>query len=292
MPRNNKKKINFVAEIGCNHQGNFKLALKMIDELKNFCNIDFVKLQKRNNKELLNKDKYNSPHPVPKNSFGKTYGEHREKLEFTFKQHNKIMKYCEKLKMTSFTSVWDLSSAKEIVKLKPKHVKVPSACNNNWELLKFIFKKYKCLIHISLGMTTKLEEKKIVSLAKRYKANKRVVLYACTSDYPVQPDSICLLEITNLIKKYGNIVKAIGFSGHHHGISADIAAATLGATWIERHFTLDRTMKGTDHAASLEPDGARRLKRDLDLLSQTLKFKPNEILTCEKVQRQKLKFRS
>ena len=290
MYKNNKVKINFVAEIGCNHQGNFKLALKMIDELKNFCNIDYVKLQKRNNKELLSNIKYNSPHPVPKNSFGNTYCEHREKLEFSIKQHSKIKKYCEKLNMVSFTSVWDLSSAKEILSMKPKHVKIPSACNNNWELLKFIFKNYKCDIHISLGMTKRSEEKKIIMLAKKYKANKRVILYACTSDYPVQPDSICLLEITNLNKKYKNVVKAIGFSGHHHGISADIAAATLGATWIERHFTLDRTMKGTDHAASLEPDGARRLKRDLDLLSQTLKYKPKEILSCEKMQRSKLKF--
>ena len=108
-------------------------------------------------------------------------------------------------------------------------------------------------------MTTQKEEK-IVTLAKKYKANKRLILYACTSDYPVQAENICLLEIQRLIQKYGKTVKAIGFSGHHHGISADIAAATLGAEWIERHFTLDRTMKGTDHAASLEPDGARRLK--------------------------------
>lgn len=290
MMKSNNNKINFVAEVGCNHQGNFNLVLKMIDQLKNFCNVDYVKFQKRNNKELLDFKKYNSPHPVPKNSFGKTYGEHREKLEFSINQHRQIKKYCEKLKMESFTSVWDLTSAKQNLVLKPKHVKVPSACNNNWELMKYIFKNYKCNIHISLGMTTISEEKKIVALAKKFNANKRTILYACTSDYPVQPDDICLLEITKLIKKYGKTVKAIGFSGHHHGISADIAAATLGATWIERHFTIDRTMKGTDHAASLEPDGTRRLKRDLDLLSQTLKFKPKEILPCELGQRKKLKF--
>lgn len=286
----NTTKINLVAEIGCNHQGNFNLALKMIDQLKHFCNVDYVKFQKRSNKDLLDHIKYNSPHPVPKNSFGKTYGEHRERLEFSIDQHKKIKKYCEKLKMQSFTSVWDLTSAKQILSLKPKHVKIPSACNNNWDLMKYIFKNFKCKIHISLGMTTVSEEKKIVGLAKKFKANKRVILYACTSDYPVQPDDICLLEIKKLLKKYGKIVEAIGFSGHHHGISADIAAATLGATWIERHFTIDRTMKGTDHAASLEPDGTRRLKRDLDLLSQTLTFKSKEILSCELNQREKLKF--
>ena len=283
-------KINFVAERGCNHQGNFKLALQMIDELKYFCKVDYVKFQKRNNKELLDRKKYNAPHPVPKNSFGKTYGEHREKLEFTLNQHKKIKTYCKKINIESFTSVWDLTSAREILKLKPKNVKVPSACNNNWELMSYIFKNYKCNIHVSLGMTKLSEEKKIVALAKKFKSNKRLILYACTSDYPVQAENICLLEIPKLIKKYGKSVKAIGFSGHHHGISADIAAATLGAKWIERHFTLDRTMKGTDHAASLEPDGVRRLKRDLDLLNLTLKYKSKEILSCELNQRKKLKF--
>ena len=85
-------------------------------------------------------------------------------------------------------------------------------------------------------------------------------------------------------------IASIGFSGHHQGISADVAAGTLGVKWIERHFTLDRTLKGTDHAASLEPDGARRVKRDLELLKQSLKFKKKDILNCEILQRKKLKF--
>ena len=159
MLKSNKPKINFVAEIGCNHQGNFNLALKMINELKYFCNVDYVKFQKRNNKELLNYDKYNSPHPVPKNSFGNTYGEHREKLEFNLNQHKKIKSYCKRLKMEAFTSVWDITSAKQILKLKPNNVKVPSACNNNWNLMTYVFKNYKKNIHVSLGMTTQKEEK-------------------------------------------------------------------------------------------------------------------------------------
>ena len=292
MTKFNNNKINLVAEIGCNHQGNFNLAMRMIKELKNFCGINFVKFQKRNNKELLTSEKYNSPHPVPKNSFGNTYGQHREKLEFSINQHKKLNRYCKKLKVDSFTSVWDLTSAKQILSLRPKNVKVPSACNNDWKLMEYIFKNYKSNIHVSLGMTNRDEEKRIVYLAKKYKANKRLILYACTSDYPVQAKNICLLEIDRLIKRYGKIVKAIGFSGHHHGISADIAAATIGARWIERHFTLDRTMKGTDHAASLEPDGMRRLKRDLDLLNISLKYKTKEILNCELQQRKKLKFKN
>ena len=139
-------------------------------------------------------------------------------------------------------------------------------------------------------MTTTKEEKKIFNLAKKFKKNKKLILYACTSDYPVKQEDICLLEILRLKKNYEKKVHAIGFSGHHQGISADVAAGTLGVRWVERHFTLDRTLKGTDHAASLEPDGARRVKRDLQLLEQSLKYKKKSILDCEINQRRKLKY--
>jgi N-acetylneuraminate synthase len=99
------------------------------------------------------------------------------------------------------------------------------------------------------------------------------------------------LEITRLVEEYGNRVKAIGFSGHHLGIAIDIAAYTLGATYIERHFTKDRTWKGTDHAASLEFDGLKKLNRDLIGVSEALTYKNEEILDIEKVQREKLKYR-
>ena len=284
--------INFVAEVGCNHQGELKLAFKMIDTLINFCDVKFVKFQKRNPIELLGKDRYDMPHPVPANSFGKTYGLHREKLEFNIKEHKKIQAYCKKKKIEYMCSAWDITSLKELIGLKVKHIKIPSACNNNYELISYLFKKFNGYCHISLGMTTSIEEKKIIQLSKKYKKNKKLILYACTSDYPVKHEDICLLEITRLRKDYGKKINAIGFSGHHQGISADIAAGTLGVKWVERHFTLDRTLKGTDHAASLEPDGARKVKRDLVLLEKSLKFKKKKILDCELPQRQKLKYAS
>ena len=282
--------INFVAEVGCNHQGNLKLAFKMIDTLVNFCDVKFVKFQKRNPLELLGKNRYNMPHPVPTNSFGKTYGLHRERLEFNIKEHKKIQTYCKKKKIEYMCSAWDLTSLKELIGLKVKHIKIPSACNNNYELLSYLFKKFNGYCHISLGMTTAIEEKKIIQLSKKYKKNKKLILYACTSDYPVKHEDICLLEISRLRKNLGKKIHAIGFSGHHQGISADIAAGTLGVKWVERHFTLDRTLKGTDHAASLEPDGARKVKRDLVLLEKSLKFKKKKILDCELAQRKKLKY--
>jgi N-acetylneuraminate synthase len=119
----------------------------------------------------------------------------------------------------------------------------------------------------------------------------RLVLYACTSGYPVPFEDANLLEIVRLQKSYGEQVKAIGFSGHHLGIAIDQAAYTLGATWIERHFTKDRTWKGTDHAASLELGGLQQLVRDLSATFKALQFKPKEILDIESIQRDKLKYR-
>ena len=118
---------------------------------------------------------------------------------------------------------------------------------------------------------------------------KRLVVYSCNSGYPVPFKDVCLLEIRKLIELYKGDVKEIGFSGHHLGIAIDVAAYTLGASWIERHFTLDRTWKGTDHAASLEPEGLKKMIRNLNASYEALTYKQEEILPIEAVQRKKLK---
>ena len=156
-------------------------------------------------------------------------------------------------------------------------------------MIEFLITNYPGEIYLSLGMTTKKEEEEIVSFFINKKRNKDVVLFACTSGYPVPFGDICLYEIKRLKDLYESNVKGIGFSGHHLGIAADIAALTLGATYIERHFTLDRTWKGTDHVTSLEPDGLRKLTRDLKNVAKALEFKKNDILDIEKEQRKKLK---
>ena len=189
------------------------------------------------------------------------------------------------------TSVWDLTSAKEITALKPELIKIPSACNNHYEMLNWLCDNYEGEIHVSLGMTTHEEEEALVKLFEDKNRAKDVVLYVCTSGYPVPFEDMCLLEINRVREAYGNRVKEIGFSGHHLGIAADVAAYTLGATTIERHYTLDRTWKGTDHAASLEPEGIRKLKRDLIAVNKALTYKSSEILPIEQVQRDKLKYR-
>lgn len=280
-----------IAEIGCNHKGNFDIAKDLIKIASN-CNVEVVKFQKRNSKELLTQEQYNSPHPNPIHSYGQTYGEHREFLEFNLQQHKDLKDYSESLGLIYSTSVWDVTSANEITSLQPKLIKVPSACNNNFEILKILRDDYSGDVHISFGMTTLREEEDIVKFFEEKNQSNRLILYACTSGYPVPFEDVCMLEIIRIKKKYEKKVQAIGFSGHHLGIAIDIASYALGASWIERHFTLDRTWKGTDHAASLEPTGLRKLARDLKATYKSLTFKENEILDIEKIQREKLKHKN
>lgn len=280
-----------IAEIGCNHKGDMKIAKELINMAKIFGNANAVKFQKRNNKELLTEAQYNAPHPNPINSYGDTYGAHREFLEFDVDQHQELKDYCEEVGITYSTSVWETTSAKEIAGLNPDFIKIPSACNNNFEMLGWLCDNYNGEIHISTGMTTKDEIKILVDFFEERGRGKDLVVYNCTSGYPVPFEDVCLLDILTLQEKYGDKVKSIGFSGHHLGIAIDVAAYTLGAHVIERHFTLDRTWKGTDHAASLEPMGLRKLCRDLRATHKALTYKQKDILDIESVQREKLKYK-
>jgi len=278
-----------IAEIGCNHKGDMEIAHEMIVTAAMFCKADVVKFQKRCNRELLTSEEYNAPHPHPENSYGTTYGLHREALEFTVEQHAQLKAWCDEAGIVYSTSVWDMTSAKEIAGLKPLLIKIPSACNLKFDMLGWLCENYEGQIHLSFGMTSHEEEEKIVSFFEERGRAKDLVIYSCTSGYPVPFEDICLYEITRLREKFESRVGAIGFSGHHLGFAADTAAMTLGARWIERHFTLDRTWKGTDHAASLEPDGMRRLCRDIRNVYKALRYKSADILPIEEVQRKKLK---
>lgn len=282
--------LKIVAEIGCNHQGSFETAIEMIDVAAGFCKAHYVKFQKRSNRELLPESVYNGPHPNPMHAYGATYGEHRERLEFTVEQHARLKAYCAEKGIGYATSVWDLTSAREIAALEPDYIKIPSATNLNFDLLGWLCDHYSGEIHLSLGMTTPEEETAIITFLQERGRLGDTVLYACTSGYPVPFDELCLLEITRLRNAYEGRVRSIGFSGHHNGIAADVAAQTLGAAWIERHYTLDRTWKGTDHAASLEPDGLRRLVRNAAAIAQALQSKSKPLLDIELPQRAKLKW--
>jgi sialic acid synthase len=285
------QKPRVIAEIGCNHMGSMKIAKELIDLAKD-SGANYVKFQKRNNKELLTVEQYEAPHPNPHNSYGDTYGAHREYLEFSVAQNKELKDYCDSIGIKYSTSVWDVTSAKEMITFNPEFLKVPSACNNNFEMLRVLRDEFKGQIQLSIGMTKKDEVEEIVKFFEvKNQAKSRLLLYSCTSGYPVPAKDVALLEINWLYENYGERVNEIGFSGHHLGIALDVAAYTLGARWIERHFTKDRTWKGTDHSASLEPTGLSKLTRDLNAVYEALRFKANEILPIESVQREKLKNR-
>jgi len=284
------KKPIIIAEIGCNHMGSLDLAKKMIMAAKN-SGANYVKFQKRDNKYLLGK-KYYEKHPVVENSFGENYGKHRDFLEFSFKEHLKLIQFSKKIGIKYATSVWEKNSADQFIKIQKQldYIKIPSACNLDFELLNVVAEKFKKKIHISLGMSKKNEIEKILNFFKKKKRSKDIVIYSCCSSYPSKFEDLNLLNIKLFKKKYKNFISEVAFSGHHLGISADIAAYTLGANIIERHFTLDRTFKGTDHAASLEPDGLKKLIRDLNSVSLALKSRySNKISKNELLVRKKLK---
>jgi len=264
------------------------IAKELIVASKN-CGAYAAKFQKRNIKELLNKTEYNQPHPEPWNSYGETYGLHRDALEFSIDQHRELKVFCEDIDIIYSTSVWDMDSAIEISALCPQFIKIPSAINLNFEMQEYLTENFNGKIHVSVGMTTGPELRTIIDFYKTKKRIDDLVIYSCTSGYPVDVKDICLLEIKKIQEATIETSAEVGFSGHHLGISPDIAAVTLGAKWIERHFTLDRTWKGTDHAASLEPDGLRRLCRDIKNVQKALTYKGSEILPVEQIQRNKLK---
>ena len=292
--------VQVIAEIGCNHKGDIGLAKELIQVAAKTCNAHVAKFQKRHNRELLTAVEYDTPHPNPTNSYGETYGAHREFLEFDTDQHKELIAECAANGIAYSTSVWDLTSAKDMVPLNPPLLKIPSATNLHFEMQGYLCEHFEGEIHVSTGMSTGNEIAQLVDFYEERGRAKDLVVYSCTSGYPVAFEDICLFEIKNLMEKFGNRVKGIGFSGHHLGIAADVAALALGRsleaegkghfTNIERHFTLDRTWKGTDHAASLEPDGMRRLCRDLAHVDQALTYKSQDILPVEQVQRDKLKW--
>jgi N-acetylneuraminate synthase len=275
--------VRIVAEICGNHQGNFETAVEMVRMAK-ICGCDVAKFQKRDCDLAVPEHMKNKPHPCPMHAFGETYLEHRKNLEFSLQQHRELQKICHQIGIEYSCSVWDESAACDIISLKPPFIKIPSAANRSGLLLDLILNAndFDGDVHISLGMSTRQERKEILDRLKPH--YDRTVFYWTTSEYPVPFDRLYLLEIAELKKR----VPRVGFSGHHKGISIDMASVVLGATWIERHFTLDRTWRGTDQSNSLEPEGMQKLVRDVKAVRQALTLKDCDITTVEKETRYKL----
>jgi sialic acid synthase len=244
------------AEIGHNHMGKLDVAIEMIRVAKE-CGADAVKLQKRNNKTLFASEILNQAYDNP-NSYGKTYGEHREYLEFGESQYKELKAYSKEIGITFFSTAFDLESADFLEKLDMPLYKLASADISNTPLLKHVASFNKPLI-LSSGGATMDDVKRAHDVVSKYHSNFAIL--QCTAAYPCDFEQLDLKVIETFRNAFPNTV--IGLSDHDNGIAMAPVAYVLGARFIEKHFTLNRANKGTDHAFSLEPTGLRKMIRDL-----------------------------
>jgi sialic acid synthase len=272
-----------IAEIGHNHQGKLETAKEMFKTAKE-SGADAVKLQKRNNRELFTRAGYEKIYDNP-NSYGPTYGEHREYLEFGGIEYKELMDYADEIGVTFFSTAFDFSSADFLAKLDMPAFKIASGDLKNIPLLTHIAEFQKPMILSTGGGTME-------DVNRAYDAvmpiNQQLCILQCTAGYPADFDQLNLSVITTFRERFPNLT--IGLSSHDNGIAMAVAAYMLGARVVEKHFTLNHTWKGTDHAFSLEPIGFRKMVRDLervkvaigDGVKQTYESEKNPIIKMGK----------
>ena len=244
-----------IAEIGINHNGDINLAKRLVKLAKdNGC--DAVKFQKRTVELVYSKHELEMERPNP---FGNTNGDLKRGLEFSYEQYQEIDKYCRELDILWFASCWDKNSVDFIDSFNPPCHKIASASLTDDDLILHIKSKGRPIL-LATGMSTQDEIDHALSIL----GMDNLVLMHCTSTYPSLESELNLNVILNYIKRYSC---PIGYSGHEKGVLPSVIAASMGACAIERHITTDRTLWGSDHPASLEPEGLRRLVRDIRLLN-------------------------
>ena len=243
-----------IAEIGNNHQVNIDMALKMIKIAKEYCKVDAVKFQKRDNNILFTKEYYNKPY-----SEGETYGEHRKVLEFGMEEYKKIKKLCEEIDVDLIVTPFEVNSLRFLEDLGIKIYKIASSDLTNIPLIREVAKLKKPVI-VSTGGANLKDIQIAYNTIKEYHNN--MALLHCVAKYPPAKNEINLNIIKTLLENFEDVV--IGYSGHDIGIKASLLANAMGATIIEKHFTLDKKLKGGDHKISLEPDEMKKLVEELD----------------------------
>jgi N-acetylneuraminate synthase/sialic acid synthase len=245
-----------IAEIGHNHQGSLKTAKELFQAAAE-CGVAAAKLQKRDNRSLYTREMYDKPYDN-ENSFGATYGEHREALEFGKVEYEELQAEADRVKLAFFATAFDFRSADFLADLNSPAYKIASGDLKNIPLLKHVARIGKPII-VSTGGGT------MDDVQRAYDAimpiNPRLCLMQCTCGYPAEFAELDLRVIATYREKFPEVV--IGYSGHDNGIAMPVAAYMLGARIIEKHFTLNRAMKGTDHRFSLEPVGMKKMIRDL-----------------------------
>ncbi len=268
-----RQKPFLIAEIGINHNGSIDLAKKLIDLAKK-CNFDAVKFQKRDLEICIPEEQKNIIRETP---WGRiSYINYKKKIEFEKKEFKKIDTYCKKINIPWFCSAFDINSLKFLKQFKLKYNKVASAVLTNIPLITEIAKQRK-FTFVSTGMSEFKDISKAVKIFKKYKCN--FVLMHCVSTYPASEKDLNL----NTIKTLKSFFKCkTGYSGHESSVSPSIAAWFLGADYIERHITLDRSMWGTDQAASLSDDGMQYLSSVLKKMPEILGDGKKKLLKGEK----------
>jgi sialic acid synthase len=245
-----------IAEIGHNHQGQLEQAKKLFAEAK-ACGANAVKLQKRDNRTLYTADFYNRPYEN-ENSYGPTYGLHRDALEFDRAQYQELQAYAAELGVTFFATAFDFKSAELLADLDMPAYKLASGDLTNTPLLRTVAEIGKPMI-VSTGGGTLDDVRRAYECVAAI--NPQVAILQCTAEYPAEWAELDLRVIETYRQLFPEVV--VGYSGHDNGIAMPVAAYVLGARIVEKHFTLNRAMKGTDHRFSLEPVGLRKLVRDL-----------------------------
>lgn len=270
-----------IAEIGHNHQGSLEKA-KQLFKAAAECGVNAVKLQKRHNKTLFTKAAYYKPYDN-ENSFGLTYGEHREALEFGREEYLELQAYAKELGVTMFATAFDRLSADFLAELEMPVYKIASGDLKNTPLLKYVAQIGKPMI-ISTGGAN------MEDVQRAYDAivpvNQQLAVLHCTSSYPAEYQDLNLRVIEMFRQQFPDNV--IGLSDHENGIAMATAAYVLGARIVEQHFTINHTWKGTDQVFSLEPIGMRKLVRDLRRVRAALgdgekRVYPNEVIPISKM---------
>ena len=269
-----KDKAFVIAEIGSNHCGSVDTAIELIQSAKH-CGADAVKFQKRSNKSLFTKELYDSTYDN-KNSYGKTYGEHREYLEFGKEEYKVLQDFCNQIDINFFATPFDFESADFLSEFDLPAYKIASADLIHIPLLEYVAKLGKPMLLSTGGSTMDDVRRAVDSILP---INNEVIILHCTASYPALPRDMNLNVIPELIKNFPNQI--IGLSDHENGAHSASIAYYLGARVFEKHFTLNRSWKGTDHSFSLEPRGLAKLTRNLSRIPGILGSSEKKLLPCE-----------
>lgn len=277
------KKTYIIAEIGINHQGSIETAKRLID-LAAVAGCDAVKFQKREPKVCVPEHQWDKMRDTPWGEM--RYIDYKERMEFGQEEYDQIDAYCKEKEIEWSASPWDLESLEFILQYDIPWIKIPSAMATNKELLRASVKSGKKII-MSVGMTTEGELASAMRTMLHAGLDKKnLAILHCNSSYPAKIEDLNLSTIPRLKEDYGC---EVGYSGHEFRIGTSVAAVYLGATIIERHITLDRTMWGTDHMASVEPQGLIKLVRGIRELEAAYGSPEKVVTEDEKKARLKLR---